>query len=41
VPGGTEELNLEAFEKGLAYAESEITQPEIEMTQPAPEEVTT
>lgn len=41
VPAGTEELNLQAFEKGLEYVDSEILQPDLEMTQPAAEEVLT
>jgi 2-oxoglutarate ferredoxin oxidoreductase subunit gamma len=41
VPVGTEELNLEAFEKGLEYADTNIVEPVEQMTRPAPEEVTT
>lgn len=41
VPVGTEELNLEAFEKGLEYADTKIIEPVEQMTRPAPEEVTT
>jgi 2-oxoglutarate ferredoxin oxidoreductase subunit gamma len=39
VPAGTEELNLKAFEKGLEYARSSVTQPAVSLTARSLEEV--
>ena len=39
VPPGTEELNLEAFEKGLEYARRSVDRPSVSVTKPTLEEV--
>jgi len=39
VPAGTEDLNLEAFEKGLEYARKSVDQPSVNVTRPSLEEV--
>lgn len=39
VPAGTEDLNLEAFEKGLEYARKSVSQPPASVTKPSLEEV--
>ena len=39
VPAGTEDLNLEAFEKGLEYARQSVEEPALRVTRPAMEEV--
>lgn len=38
VPAGTEELNLEAFDRGLAYADESHIKPALEVKRPAVEE---
>lgn len=40
VPKGTEELNLQAFDSGVAYADRFEVHPTLEMTRPPTEEVT-
>ncbi len=39
VPAGTEDLNLEAFEKGLEYARKSVSQPAASVANPSLEEV--
>lgn len=39
VPAGTEDLNLEAFEKGLEYARRSVDQPSVNDTKPSLQEV--
>ena len=39
VPAGTEEINLQAFEKGLEYANRAVVHPTLEVTRAAVEEV--
>jgi len=39
VPAGTEDLNLEAFEKGLEYARRSVDQPSVNVTKPSLQEV--
>jgi 2-oxoglutarate ferredoxin oxidoreductase subunit gamma len=39
VPAGTEDLNLEAFDKGLEYARKSVSQPAVSVARPILEEV--
>ncbi|MGB5162030.1 MAG: 2-oxoacid:acceptor oxidoreductase family protein [Thermoanaerobaculia bacterium] len=39
VPAGTEDLNLEAFEKGLEYARKSVSEPAVSVSEPSLEEV--
>ena len=39
VPAGTEDLNLEAFEKGLEYARKSVGESSVSVSEPSLEEV--